>query len=508
MVSPPVRPLSGSPESVAAGLPPAICEIIDKHAAPVVALWLKEILSNLGLTDFELIYGLSAESVPRFPDHFKQFIGDSECSVQFHEVVVPLLELQLEATRLQLEKTRIREQIIKGAAKVTNNIPEPISNPPIYVQDMSHRLNSLVLSQSSSGRGLLQWTGNHKRAASQNDPPSSQEISLGDLSPWSNSQCSSFSNSQASNVTNLQSSGCPRGVASNKPANHYVRRAKFFQLDNVTGPADPDVEDLTRTKRLPAAILAKCFGGASNLLADCSGLSDSEFGELVDRAMSNRCRTQATRDRVCSFVQNFLEFALYRADALPFYGGAAIPTIVSWLDHVRLRGETVPHLARYCLLAFGEAIGVCFSIDHPAIRAASIMSKRKGAKSAAGAPWTLVEALERCAADQSRPDGMQLAAALFSLMIYASLRFAGIRDVSELWVSDSAVCGKSLDHKDKAGSITAWAAPRAGFSTNGAWFLPVLSFWNTMKSLQPEDNPKEFQFLFPYISKKVGNFVH
>ena len=224
-------------------------------------------------------------------------------------------------------------------------------------------------------------------------------------------------------------------------------------MKDVPESSNPRVRDMDNRERLSPAMLGEMFHGASQLFSDCFTLEGSDFNELVERALSNRCRTAGTRYRVCKFAQNYLEFPLYRDVALPFYGGQAIPTIVSWLGHIRLRGETAPHLGRYCLLAFGEAIGICFCIDHPAVRAAGVTRRTKVVKAAPSVPYDLVIKLEECAADPSRPGGMQLSAALSSLMIFASLRFADTKDVLEFWVSDSAVCGKSLDHKDKAGPI-------------------------------------------------------
>ena len=249
-------------------------------------------------------------------------------------------------------------------------------------------------------------------------------------------------------------------------------------------------------------MLGELFAGASQLFLDCGELEDTEFNDLVWRALSNRCRTAAARGRVCKFAQDYLEFPLYRDVALPFYGGQAIPTVVSWLDHIRLRGETVPHLGRYCLMAFGEAVGICFSVDHPAVRAAAATHHARVVKSAPGVPYDFVVKLEHCAADTARPDGMQLAAALFSLMTFAPLRFVDRKDVLEFWISETAVCGRSLDHKDKAGPLMSWAAPKCGILSEGGWISPILSFWNTMTGNNVScRGSTEYQFLFHCITK-------
>ena len=54
------------------------------------------------------------------------------------------------------------------------------------------------------------------------------------------------------------------------------------------------------------------------------------------------------------------------------------------------------------------------------------------------------------------------------LTIFASLRFADTREISELWVTKSAVCGISVDQKAHGGELMNWAAPRWGLRSDGA----------------------------------------
>ena len=88
---------------------------------------------------------------------------------------------------------------------------------------------------------------------------------------------------------------------------------------------------------------------------------------------------------------------------LPFYGSAAVPATAQWLDHVRLRGETVPHLSKYCLMAFGGAMGIKLTIDHPAVRAAVSVTRLKSTKTAPAAPLGLIEKLEETECDYDAP---------------------------------------------------------------------------------------------------------
>ena len=107
-------------------------------------------------------------------------------------------------------------------------------------------------------------------------------------------------------------------------------------------------------------------------------------------------------------------------------------------------GETVQHLARYCLVAFSEALGIGRPVDRPAARAAAITRRIKPTKTAEGIPFALIRKLEQLASDTNQAEGLQLAASLFFLMIMASLRFADIRDVLEIWTADSAFCAGPL----------------------------------------------------------------
>ena len=157
----------------------------------------------------------------------------------------------------------------------------------------------------------------------------------------------------------------------------------------------PRLGGINRPKSMSAPQLVKIFAGAAQLLSDCNtaSLTEDEMSALVDRSMSNRCRSEATRLRVCSFAQGYLEFALHRGNPLPFYGSAAVPAVVQWLDHVRLRGETVPHLAKYCLMVFGESMGIKLPVDYPAVRSAASAKRLVPVKSAQSMPFEFLEKL-------------------------------------------------------------------------------------------------------------------
>ena len=173
------------------------------------------------------------------------------------------------------------------------------------------------------------------------------------------------------------------------------------------------------------------------------------------------------------------------------------------------RGETVPHLARYCLMPFGESMGIGFPVSHPAVCSAAKVSRLKPTKSAPGVPFGFLEKLEAISADDGQPQGRQLAAALFCLMTFASLRFAEIRDVSHLRITHTAICGRPLNHKDKNGAIMAWAAPKEGLRSDGEVVLADVSILGggaVPGGDRPEHCESTFRFL-PLTLRSTGHWA-
>ena len=108
-----------------------------------------------------------------------------------------------------------------------------------------------------------------------------------------------------------------------------------------------------------------------------------------------------------------MEFTIRRVNPIPLYGSAAVPAVAQWPERVRLRGETSPRPAKYCLMAFGDAMGVKCPIEHPAVRAAATVRKLKAVKTAAVAPLGFIEKREIIACDDNAPQGLQLVGPLF-----------------------------------------------------------------------------------------------
>ena len=119
----------------------------------------------------------------------------------------------------------------------------------------------------------------------------------------------------------------------------YVKREKFLTMEEYTKkenkrkPKQPKMDDLSKTRALTAVEIVGMFQGAAQLVVDCNAaaLSREDFTALVERSLSNRCRTEATRERVCRFVQEFLEFALQRPDHSHFMATRPCPRWCSGL---------------------------------------------------------------------------------------------------------------------------------------------------------------------------------
>lgn len=59
---------------------------------------------------------------------------------------------------------------------------------------------------------------------------------------------------------------------------------------------------------MSARQLVRIPEGASQLLSDCSATpaTETEFEELATRSLSNRCKNESTRERVCAVVPSIL----------------------------------------------------------------------------------------------------------------------------------------------------------------------------------------------------------
>ena len=80
------------------------------------------------------------------------------------------------------------------------------------------------------------------------------------------------------------------------------------------------------------------------------------------------------------------------------------------------------------------------------------------------------------------------------MLALTSLRFGDARSGRDLWVSYTALCGPSVNIKEKSGQLMTWATPLAGLRPKSRRYEHLIKFWTRVK-------PKEGKFaaLFPHI---------
>ena len=73
--------------------------------------------------------------------------------------------------------------------------------------------------------------------------------------------------------------------------------------------------------------------------------------------------------------------------------------------------------------------------------------------------------------------------------------------VSDVWVSNTAFIGRSINAKDKEESLMTWATPLEGVS-KGEWYMPIIDYW---AEIQPKD-PNEFAPPFPVCNERMESY--
>ena len=244
--------------------------------------------------------------------------------------------------------------------------------------------------------------------------------------------------------------------------------------------------------------IARLFESQSTLLHACfkADFDENELREFAERALSKRCKTARTRGRVLKFVLDYYDFARTRNPPAPFFGESSVISISNWLDLLKFRGPSVPPMARYSLVVFSEALGLNLPVNHPAV-ISSAKCPRGIAKCAPCLPTELVFRLEKEACNREQPEGLRLYCSLLFLLTTASLRFADTAGVSEMFLTDTAVCGHSINAKDRNGAAMRWATVRAGINSNGAWVRPLFRLWDRLKPANGK-----VSWLFPYVNSE------
>ena len=242
------------------------------------------------------------------------------------------------------------------------------------------------------------------------------------------------------------------------------------------------------------------FAGASEIIDDFTahGFPDGAVREFLIDAFSGRCKTASSINRILGFVFHYIEYSKLTVPHSPFVGKGCVITITGWLKALRGRGHTVPNAGKHALGVANDVLRLNLPLNYPAVKNAARPDTRAVIKHAPIAPFELMLGMGEIANNRLTPEGLRLYAAIFSLMSLASLRFSDLREVLDFWVSDSAVCGRSVDQKDKHGALMTWATPALGLSGSTEWTLPILSFWNNRTAKKADG---AFIPLFPAVSK-------
>ena len=247
------------------------------------------------------------------------------------------------------------------------------------------------------------------------------------------------------------------------------------------------------TQAFEVACLSKSksatFSFCSNIAYDSVDVAD-----FVVRSLRNRARSDVTLTRVSKLAKEFYDFTQAVSPPLPYAGEESLIAVTKWLDMLGKRGKTVPGLGRYALKVYGEALGIVFPTDHPAVRQATAVVGHKP-KSAPCLETDFLLALDAGANNKESPSGHRLYCSIFTFLALTSLRFGDTRMVQDLWVSDTALCGSSINNKDKSGNLMQWATPLIGLKAKSKWYDPLVKYWTKIKP-----GEKKFAALFPHVT--------
>ena len=141
-------------------------------------------------------------------------------------------------------------------------------------------------------------------------------------------------------------------------------------------------------------------------------------------------------------------------------------------------------------------MGIDFPVTHPGVIAATRSINKKSVKHAPPVPLEFIRKVEEYASGPTLSWGLRVFCSLVCLLVYASLRYADTVCVCKLWKSDTAICGLSVNSKDKNGDLMNWATPMTGVISSD-WTYPLLKFWDGIK---PSDDASSVT-LFPWWGK-------
>ena len=200
-----------------------VAEVIDNIADPGTAKWLKETLTRVGLVSLEPISVFAADPAPEFHIIFVQLLEKSNDPPEYDSLALPLMALQ-SAARSFIPRSQANA-VPKSSVRLVQT-----KRGPVFIRDMSRRLNGLALSQSTKRKELAQWPGYQQGAASSSDGRGLLGCDLGDLpsdTTPSNSE-TEFTLSKSSLGGNLSQDSMNRKVDNVGTRKGYIFEGRNF----------------------------------------------------------------------------------------------------------------------------------------------------------------------------------------------------------------------------------------------------------------------------------------
>ena len=194
------------------------------------------------------------------------------------------------------------------------------------------------------------------------------------------------------------------------------------------------------------------------------------------KSLFNRCTSTRSQTKALTTTLRFYDFALSRRPPAPVAGAESVITMASWLELLAFRRPDVPSVVRYFLIAFSGAMDVNIPINRPSVANATKIQKCKP-KKALDIPGDFVCTLEKEACNRGNPDGLRIYCSLTFLLTLSIMGFAETANVTQLFLTDSAVCGASLGRNGKNGAEMSRATPANGLSSNGGRHRPLFRLW-------------------------------
>ena len=294
----------------------------------------------------------------------------------------------------------------------------------------------------------------------------------------------------------------PKKVVNPTPTNHdpipepSTPKAPYVRRDLYMKGVRPNILNVSELDRLPVVFqkgdlqtndvwqTALLFWHGPGLFrtAEAAGIEIEDLELCFRTSMSKRCATEKTQRDVAKTVSAYVSFA--NQMKAPFFGEAALFSVIQFLTASRRRGPSIPKNVRWALKVYNEILSIGLPLTHPGVLAATKTpvggSLPKPTKRAPLLELPFIKALENMAADESIVRGKRTYAATYLLMCLASLRFADTKVVFHLWLSKTAVCGVSLDLKLHSRPIIEWATPITALgASNGHWADTFIQLWGS-----------------------------